>query len=192
MSEPVVNGEAVQPIVNANAEQQTTEAVKPTEAAPDFSKMIADALAENDKKWQSRFDKVLTEKKQVESKTLTVEERMAQLESERAAERLAWTRKEHKLSAGFDDEMHAAMLDYASADPDKIADGAAKIKAMLDAKDKSYGAKIAELEAKIKWGDTAPPAGSSSANSITREAFDKMDAKSRAAFMAKPGATIRD
>ena len=168
MSEPVVNGEAVQPIVNANAEQQTTEAVKPTEAAPDFSKMIADALAENDRKWQSRSDKVLTEKKQVESKTLTVEERMAQLEYERAAKRLAWTRKEHKLSAGFDDEMHAAMLDYASADPDKIADGAAKIKALLDAKDKSYGAKIAELEARIKWGDTPPRAGSSSANSITR------------------------
>ena len=53
-------------------------------------------------------------------------------------------------------------------------------------------AKIAELEAKIKYGDKAPPAGSSSANSITREAFDKMDAKDRAAFMAKPGATIRD
>ena len=117
---------------------------------------------------------------------------MAQLEYERAAKRLAWTRKEHKLSAGFDDEMHAAMLDYASADPDKIADGAAKIKALLDAKDKSYGAKIAELEARIKWGDTPPRAGSSSANSITREAFDKMDAKDRAAFMAKPGATIRD
>ena len=117
---------------------------------------------------------------------------MAQLESERAAERLAWTRKEHKLSAGFDDEMHAAMLDYASADTDKIADGAAKIKALLDAKDKSYGEKIAALEQKLKYGDKAPPAGSASANSITREAFDKMDAKDRAAFMAKPGSTIRD
>lgn len=53
-------------------------------------------------------------------------------------------------------------------------------------------AKIAELEAKIKYGDKAPPAGTPSANSITMDAFEKMDAKAKAAFMAKPGATIRD
>lgn len=53
-------------------------------------------------------------------------------------------------------------------------------------------AKIAELEAKIKYGDNAPPAGTPSANSITMDAFEKMDAKAKAAFMAKPGATIRD
>lgn len=53
-------------------------------------------------------------------------------------------------------------------------------------------AKIAELEAKIKYGDKAPPAGTPSANSITMDAFEKMDAKAKAVFMAKPGATIRD
>ena len=191
------SGEAVQPIVSANVEQPTTEAVKPNTAAPDLQKMISEALTENDKKWQSRFDKVLTEKKQVETKTLTVEERMAQLEAERASERLSWTRKEHKLASGFDDDMHAAILDYASSDPEKIAEGAAKIKAMLDAKDKSYGEKIAALELKLKYGDKAPPAGSPAAseNTFSRAAMAKdpeLRKKYSAAILARKPVSLVD
>lgn len=149
MSEEIkMEGEATKPIDQVNVKE-----------TPDFQKMIADAIGENDKKWQGRFDKVLSEKKQTETKALTVEERMAQLEAERDQERLAWTRKENKMQAGIDDAFHAAMIDYSSVDPDKIMAGALQIKAILTARETESNKKIAALEQKLKYGDKAPPAG---------------------------------
>ena len=99
---------------------------------------IKDRLEAKNREWQSRFDQVLTEKKTVDQKALTVEERMAHLEAERKAERLDWTRKEWKMQAGLDDDVHSAILDYASEDGERIKSGAGKIKELWAAKEDAY------------------------------------------------------
>lgn len=141
--------------------QPVAEAPK-AEPAPMLTMAELEAkLAEKDKAWQSRFDKVLNEKKQTETKATTVEERLAQIERERAEERTAWARKEARAKAGIDDEFESAVLEYASSDPEKISGAADKLKAMWAKKEAAYKAEIEQLQKQNKYGAKAPSAGTS-------------------------------
>jgi PHD/YefM family antitoxin component YafN of YafNO toxin-antitoxin module len=121
-------------------------------------------LEETNRAWQSRFDKVLTEKKQTEVKATTVEERIAQIEAERAAERIAWARKEARAKAGIDDELEMAMGEYMSTDAEAISSGADKIKGLWAKREAEYKSKIEQLEKQIKFGAPSPKNGQSAPN----------------------------
>jgi formate dehydrogenase maturation protein FdhE len=111
------------------------------------------------KKWQSRFDQILAEKKAEENKAMTVEQRIEQLERERQQERLEWSRKEAKASAQIDDELEQAVRAYASDEPTKIAEGAKEIRRLIDSAVQEYKTKIEELEKQLKYGGKTPVGG---------------------------------
>lgn len=98
-----------------------------------ISKEELDAkIAEINKTWQSRFDTVLGEKKAVEGKAMTVEQRMEQLEREREAERLGFAREKAKLGAKIEDELDGAIRLYSSSKPEEIASGAEAIRGYFE------------------------------------------------------------
>jgi len=144
-----------------------SEETKPGEEAPieqpkgltaaDVQAAIAEALEGERRKYQSKIDQILAEKKATESKAMTVEEQVAELKTELQRERSAAKRKEAKALAGFDDELDAALLEY--ADPDKAPDAARKIKAKLEAEKLTLMAEIDELKKRLQYGAKAPPAG---------------------------------
>jgi LysM repeat protein len=126
MSEVIADG-AEKPII--------VEEKKPETNVSDLMKAVADLKASNDelnKKWQSKFDTVLGEKKAVEGKALTVEQRLELVEKERLEERVNWSRKEAKAKAQIDDELDAAILAYSSNDVTKIQEGASLLRASID------------------------------------------------------------
>ena len=147
MSEDMKDGEAMEPIVE---KQLSFE---------DINKAIADAVVENNKKWQSRFDQILTEKKQTETKAMTVEEQIQQLKIDREQERVQWARKEAKAKSGIDDDLQNAILAYASNDPDRIADAALLIKGAFDARSAQYEKELEEMRKKLQFGTKAPTGG---------------------------------
>jgi hypothetical protein len=170
-------------------EVKATEATEQqTEAKPEvFGKEdVAKMMDELNRTWQGRFDKVLTEKKQVGEKAATVEERIAQIEAERQRERIDWARQSAKAKAGIDDELEAAIKLYADSDPESIATGAAKIAELWKGKEAGYKVKIDELEKKLQFGAKAPASGPTSGG-MTLEHFNSLPARERSEYLAKGG-----
>lgn len=184
MSEEIKAGEAQEPI--EQAAEQPKDQQKAGLTSDDVQKAIADALEANNRKWQSNFDKVLSEKRTVEGKALTVEQRLEQIEQERQRERLDWSRKEAKAKAQIDDELDEAIRLYAGADSEGIATGAVKIRTMIDAliKIKSEEAVKAALE---KIGSQPAPKGGSGGKTMALAEFQKLGAKEQAAFFNAGG-----
>lgn len=123
----------------------------------DVQAIIAKAMEEERRKYQSKIDQILAEKKAVESKTMTAEERLAKLEAELASERATAKRREAKALAGFDDELEAAILDYGN--PEKATDAAQRIKARWEGEKTALIEKIADLEKRLQYGTKAPAGG---------------------------------
>ena len=115
-------------------------------------------LEENNKKWQSKFDTVLTEKKAVEGKALTTEQRLELIERERQEERLSWSRKEAKAKAQIDDELDSAIKLYSSNDSDKIQEGATLLRSTID-KVMAQKIDLAVAQALEKAGSQPKPLG---------------------------------
>ena len=115
-------------------------------------------LEENNKKWQSKFDTVLTEKKAVEGKALTTEQRLELIERERQEERLSWSRKEAKAKAQIDDELDSAIKLYSSNDSDKIQEGATLLRSTID-KVMAQKIDLAVAQALEKAGSQPKPRG---------------------------------
>jgi len=183
MSDEITSGEAQQPIT-AEAEQPKAE------PAIDIQSEIKKAVEEANKKWQSRFDTVLGEKKAVEGKALTVEQRLEQIEQERQRERLDWSRKEAKAKAQIDDALDEAIRSYAGTDPDGIASGAQGIREMIDSlvKIKTDEAVKTALE---KIGSQPPPkGGQSGVKTMALAEFNKLDGKAQNAFMGGGGTLV--
>lgn len=154
--EDIVNGEPKSAIVEEN---------KIVDEAPKGLTMddVKKLMEEERRKYQSQLDKVIAEKKTVESKALTVEERMAHLEAERKSERLTWARDAAKAKAGIDADLESAILSYASDDASSISESAEKIAKYKAAIEAPLKARIEELEKKLQYGAKAPAAGSSGA-----------------------------
>lgn len=164
-----VNGAANQQIVE-NAEV-TTEPVKEAGLTKDDLEARIDKV---NKEWQSRFDKLLSEKKEKESQALTVEQRIEQVEREREAERLSFARERAKLGAKIDDELDAAMELYRSSNPEEIGKGAESIKSFFE---KMKATHEADKEAAVKealaqaGAQPKPKGGSDTMTEITRESL---------------------
>jgi alanyl-tRNA synthetase len=160
-----------------------SEELKPGEVAPieqpkgltaaDVQAAIAEALEGERRKYQSKIDQILAEKKATESKAMTVEEQVAELKTELQRERSTAKRKEAKALAGFDDELDAALLEY--ADPDKASDAARKIKTKLEAEKLTLMAEIEDLKKRLQYGAKAPPAGKAGQMDLTKMTLDQIN-----------------
>lgn len=187
-----VNGAADQQIVENEKKEQEPVAEKATSKA-DVEELIAAKLEENNRKWQSRIDTILGEKKAVESKALTLEERFELSERVREEERLSFARERAKLGAKIDDELDAAIGLYRSSNPEEIGKGAESIKAFFE---KMKAAHEADKEAAIKealaqaGAQPKPRAGKDQKVMATAD-FEKLAPKERAEYMAS-GGTITD
>ena len=164
-----INGAANQQIVeNAGV---TTEPVKEAGLTKEDLEARIDKV---NKEWQSRFDKLLSEKKEKENQALTVEQRIEQVEREREAERLSFARERAKLGAKIDDELDAAIGLYRSSNPEEIGKGAESINAFFE---KMKAAHEADKEAAIKealaqaGAQPKPKGGSDTMTEITRESL---------------------
>jgi phosphopantetheinyl transferase (holo-ACP synthase) len=166
---------------------QAEESAK-TLGPDDISKMIADAVSETTKTWQSRLDKVLAEKKQTETKALTVEERMAQLESDRQRERTEWARKTARAKYNLAEEIESAVLQYGSGDPEAIERGAEMLAKTWAAKEADYKSQIETLEKQVRFGTKIPVSGKQAgAKTMELSEFQKLSAKEQSAFMSTGG-----
>lgn len=173
-------------------------ATEPTQKAEGVSKedleaLVASKLDENNRKWQSKFDTILGEKKAVEGKALTIEQRMEQLEREREAERLGFTREKAKLSANIDDELEGAIRLYGSSKADEITSGASGIRAYIEKLNAAHEAdkQKAIEEALAKVGAQPRPRAGKDQKVMATADFEKLAPKERAEYMAS-GGTITD
>jgi len=164
--EPAVAGNTTPAVVPVSGAAGVAGAPAVPPVTVDIQAEIKKAQEDADKKWQAKFDKVLAEKKTVETGKLTTEERLAKMEQERIQERVSWARKEARARATISEEMEAAIQLYYAEDPEDIGRGATEIRKLIDAETGVLKAKIEELEKKIKYG-TNPPAGGASATAET-------------------------
>ena len=164
-----INGAANQQIVE-NAEVKN----EPVKEAGLTKEDLEARIDKVNKEWQSRFDKLLSEKKEKENQALTVEQRIEQVEREREAERLSFARERAKLGAKIDDELDAAIGLYRSSNPEEIGKGAESINAFFE---KMKAAHEADKEAAIKealaqaGAQPKPKGGSDTMTEITRESL---------------------
>ena len=170
MSEEI-NG-AAEKQIEENAEKKPEQSIE--KAAGLTEKDLETRLERVNKEWQSRFDKLLSEKKEKENRALTVEQRIEQVEREREAERLSFARERAKLGAKIDDELDAAIGLYRSSNPEEIGKGAESINAFFE---KMKAAHEADKEAAIKealaqaGAQPKPKGGSDTMTEITRESL---------------------
>jgi hypothetical protein len=155
----------------------------------DVKAVIAAAIDENNRKWQSKFDTVLGEKKAVEGKALTVEQQIEQLRQEREAERLGFVRDKAKMSAKIDDELDGAIRLYGSGKAEEIAEGAAGIRAFFDKMTAAHEAdkQKAIEEALAKAGAQPRPKAGKDARVLKLADFQKLGPKEQAEYMAAGG-----
>lgn len=144
---------------------------------------------EINKIWQSRFDKLVTEKKTVDTKAMTVEQRLAQIEAERQAERLSFTRERARNKAQIDEDFEKAIKLYCSDKEEEITAGADAIASFIQSLKKSFEEEKAKAvqEALVQAGIQKKPITGSTTNTLTLAEFNKLAPKEQADYMAKGG-----
>ena len=144
---------------------------------------------EINKKWQSRFDKLVTEKNTVDTKAMTVEQRLAQIEAERQAERLSFTRERARNKAQIDENFERAIKLYGSDKEEEITAGAEAISNFIQEMKKSFEAEKAKAvqDALVQAGIQKKPITGSTTNTLTLAEFNKLAPKEQADYMAKGG-----
>jgi hypothetical protein len=184
----IINGAAGKQI----EEVGTTETEKTTPVGiskEELEELLARKTDELNRKWQSKLDTVIGEKKAVEGKALTVEQRIEQVEREREAERLSFARERAKLGASIDDELDAAIGLYRSNDADEIKKGADSIKAFFEKMKIAHEAdkEKAIKEALAQAGAQPKPKAGKDNPAMTMAEFQKLPAKDKADYMASGG-----
>lgn len=178
---------------SAVTEQIVTEE-KPAETKEVLTKdsvleMLKAREEEINKIWQSRFDKLVTEKKTVDTKAMTVEQRLAQIEAERQAERLSFTRERARNKAQIDENFERAIKLYGSDKEEEITAGAEAISNFIQEMKKSFEAEKAKAvqDALVQAGIQKKPITGSTTNTLTLAEFNKLAPKEQADYMAKGG-----
>lgn len=174
-----------------NAEEQKEQSEEKKEALTKESvlEMLKAKEDEINKTWQSRFDKLVTEKKTVDTKAMTVEQRLAQIEAERQAERLSFTRERARNKAQIDEDFERAIKLYSSDKEDEITAGADAIASFVQNLKKSFEEEKAKAvqEALVQAGIQKRPITGSTTNTLTLAEFNKLAPKEQADYMAKVG-----
>lgn len=189
MSDVQIPGAGTDQIADKGATEPTQ---KVDGMSKDYEAIIAAKIDEVNRKWQSKFDTILGEKKTVEQGKMTVEQRMEQLEREREAERLGFTRERAKLSAKIDDELDGAIRLYGSSKADEITSGAEAIRAYFEKLNAAHEAEKAKAieDALAKVGAQPKPKAGKDQKVITTSDFNKLTPKERAAYMASGGVLV--
>ena len=133
-----LNSAGTDQIVEQTTEQGQGEEKKEALTKEAVLEMLKAKEDEINKTWQSRFDKLVTEKKTVDTKAMTVEQRLAQIEAERQAERLSFTRERARNKAQIDEDFERAIKLYGSDKEDEITAGADAIASYVQNLKKSF------------------------------------------------------
>ena len=132
------------------ADESQTEGGEQAESTQDSQgltqEQVEQLLQERDKKWQSKFDKLLEEKKQTESKSKTAEERIAEMEQKYEQERLGRVRERAISNASLDADIVSAAEALLSSDEESVNSGAAKLSELLNARAETLAKERVEEE----------------------------------------------
>lgn len=135
--------------------------------------LLAKDRDELNRKWQSKVDKIISEKKETEQKAMTVEEQIAELKREREQEKLKFARDSARQVARIDDDLDEAIASYASSDPDNIRVGAVKLRELIDAKAEALAAERFDELQKSKFTGKPPVSGKPVASQKSEEIVKK-------------------
>ncbi len=176
-------------VENAEEQKEQSEDNKDALTKDAVLEMLKAKEDEINKTWQSRFDKLVTEKKTVDTKAMTVEQRLAQIEAERQAERLSFTRERARNKAQIDEDFERAIKLYGSDKEDEITAGADAIASFIQNLKKSFEEEKAKAvqEALVQAGIQKKPITGSTTNTLTLAEFNKLAPKEQADYMAKVG-----
>ena len=183
------NSAGTDQIVEQTTEQGQGEEKKEALTKESVLEMLKAKEDEINKTWQSRFDKLVTEKKTVDTKAMTVEQRLAQIEAERQAERLSFTRERARNKAQIDEDFERAIKLYGSDKEEEITAGADAIASYVQNLKKSFEEEKAKAvqEALVQAGIQKRPITGSTTNTLTLAEFNKLAPKEQADYMAKVG-----
>lgn len=184
-----LNSAGTNQIVEQTTEQGQSEEKKEALTKESVLEMLKAKEDEINKTWQSRFDKLVTEKRTVDTKAMTVEQRLAQIEAERQAERLSFTRERARNKAQIDEDFERAIKLYGSDKEDEITAGADAIASFVQNLKKSFEEEKAKAvqEALVQAGIQKRPITGSTTNTLTLAEFNKLAPKEQADYMAKVG-----
>lgn len=176
-------------VENAEEQKEQSEEKKDALTKEAVLEMLKAKEDEINKTWQSRFDKLVTEKRTVDTKAMTVEQRLAQIEAERQAERLSFTRERARNKAQIDEDFERAIKLYGSDKEDEITAGADAIASYVQNLKKSFEEEKAKAvqEALVQAGIQKRPISGSTTNTLTLAEFNKLAPKEQADYMAKVG-----
>ena len=184
-----LNSAGTDQIVEQTTEQEQGEEKKEALTKDAVLEMLKAKEDEINKTWQSRFDKLVTEKRTVDTKAMTVEQRLAQIEAERQAERLSFTRERARNKAQIDEDFERAIKLYGSDKEDEITAGADAIASYVQNLKKSIEEEKAKAvqDALVQAGIQKRPITGSTTNTLTLAEFNKLAPKEQAEYMAKVG-----
>lgn len=176
-------------VENAEEQKEQSEEKKDALTKESVLEMLKAKEDEINKTWQSRFDKLVTEKRTVDTKAMTVEQRLAQIEAERQAERLSFTRERARNKAQIDEDFERAIKLYGSDKEDEITAGADAIASFVQNLKKSFEEEKAKAvqEALVQAGIQKRPITGSTTNILTLAEFNSRSPKEQAEYMAKVG-----
>jgi hypothetical protein len=184
-----LNSAGTDQIVEKATEQGQSEEKKDALTKESVLEMLKAKEDEINKTWQSRFDKLVTEKKTVDTKAMTVEQRLAQIEAERQAERLSFTRERARNKAQIDEDFERAIKLYGSDKEEEITAGAEAIASFVQNLKNSFEEEKAKAvqDALVQAGIQKRPITGSTTNTLTLAEFNKLAPKEQADYMAKVG-----
>jgi hypothetical protein len=184
-----LNSAGTDQIVEKATEQGQSEEKKDALTKEAVLEMLKAKEDEINKTWQSRFDKLVTEKKTVDTKAMTVEQRLAQIEAERQAERLSFTRERARNKAQIDEDFERAIKLYGSDKEEEITAGAEAIASFVQNLKNSFEEEKAKAvqDALVQAGIQKRPITGSTTNTLTLAEFNKLAPKEQADYMAKVG-----
>jgi hypothetical protein len=151
--------------VNGADENQTddTNSAESTDSQGLTEEQVENLLRERDKKWQSKFDKLLQEKKETETKSKTAEERIAEIERKYEQERLGRVRERAISGAKLDSDVVDAAKALLSSDEESVGNGAAKLAELLNTRAESIAQERIEEEISRRFPkDKGKPQGGKS------------------------------
>lgn len=161
--------EQVQPTDEGAVEEQEPKVEGLTEEQ--VNAMLERRLEDNNRKWQSRFDQLLKEKKDTETKSKTAEQQIAELRQQWEQERVGRTRERVLHEANLDASLMDAMQEFLSNDDEGIKNGASQLQKYIQEKiDAGIKAGV-EAEVSKRFEKAPKPQGGPQGGEMTEQEF---------------------
>jgi hypothetical protein len=161
--------EQVQPTDSGAVEEREPKGEGLTEEQ--LTSILEKRLEENNRKWQSRFDQVLKEKKDVETKSKTAEERIADIERRYEEERLGRTRERVLHETALDATVIDAAREFLSNSEEGIKAGASRLKEYIQAQIEAGVKAGVDQEVNRRFKDAPKPQGGAPGTEMSKEEF---------------------